>query len=132
MTPGVRGTGVFRGFELGDVAAVDAAVAAAPGVDDHLAEHDMVVFVSWSCPYCQLAVQELGKAGVPFEPVDVDANGKLRRELYDKTGVTSVPSAWVKGTFIGGCNDGPEKWMGILPCLHSGRIEELLKGDRTM
>ena len=43
----------------------------------------------------------------------VEASRAQRDELKSKTGKTSVPSCWVKGAYVGGCNDGPEAWMGI-------------------
>ena len=39
--------------------------------------------------------------------------------VYDRT-------AEVKGTFVGGCNDGPEPWMGLLPMLESGKLREMI------
>ena len=50
----------------------------------------------------------------------------LLQDLLDATGQTSVPSGWVKGAYIGGCNDGPEPWMGIVPCINSGKIKEMM------
>ena len=41
--------------------------------------------------------------------------------------VLSASSPSAKGTFIGGCNDGPEAWMGALPNLASGKVAEMLK-----
>ena len=57
----------------------------------------------------------------------VEASRKQRGELKSKTGKTSVPSCWVNGVYVGGCNDGPEKWMGIKPMIRSGKLAELLE-----
>ena len=54
------------------------------------------------------------------------ASRDQREALYDMTNVSSIPSIWVKGTFVGGCNDGPEGWMGIKKMLKSGKLEEML------
>ena len=42
------------------------------------------------------------------------------------TNVGSIPSIWVKGKFVGGCNDGPEAWMGIKKMIKSGKLNEML------
>ena len=34
--------------------------------------------------------------------------------------------AWVKGAFVGGCDDGPEAWMGVVPMVRSGKLAEML------
>ena len=47
-------------------------------------------------------------------------------EHFTGLDVTTVPSIWVKGTYVGGCKDGPESWMGINKCIKSGKLEELL------
>jgi len=44
----------------------------------------------------------------------------------EKTGKKSAPAVFVKGTYIGGCNDGTEPWHGVLPCLESGKLKEML------
>jgi len=120
---------MLKSFRLGD--AVEQAeskpeevVVEQTGVDSIIGAHDTVVFISSTCPYCTKALAELDAAGIPYHAVERTA--EMRAELLSKTGATSVPSGWVKGTYIGGCNDGPEAWMGILPCIHSGKIQELL------
>jgi glutaredoxin 3 len=85
---------------------------------------DVVVFSGSMCPYCTKAKSLLNDKGVPFTEVDVTS--AYRNALYEATSQTSVPSIWVKGTYIGGCNDGPEEWMGLSKCLRSGKFEELM------
>jgi hypothetical protein len=46
------------------------------------------------------------------------------------TGVSSVPSIWIKGVYIGGCNDGPMSWMGLMPLRANGNLQKLLKGEK--
>ena len=38
-----------------------------------------------------------------------------------------VPSVWIGDKYIGGCNDGPESWMGTLPNLTNGKLHGWLK-----
>lgn len=88
---------------------------------------DVVVFTSMGCPYCSQAISVLNAKGIPF--VDVPVSGALRKELYELTGATSVPSLWVKGTYIGGFNDGPEEWMGLAKVIRSGKLDDMLGGQ---
>ena len=54
--------------------------------------------------------------------VDLDRDGLVLKAL---TGKTSVPQVFVKGQFIGGCNDGG--LGGTVPLLKSGKLQEMLK-----
>ena len=67
----------------------------------------------------------LGGAGKEFDyhVVDPEQHAVLQR----LTGQESVPSVWVKGKFVGGCNDGPESWMGITKLLGNGELEKMLR-----
>ena len=38
----------------------------------------------------------------------IEATSEQRNTLKSKTGQSSVPNIWIKGKFVGGCNDGPE------------------------
>ena len=61
-------------------------------------------------PSCQKAVKLLRLAGVEPKTVDLefDAIGNARRaELGRMTGRSSVPSIWIGGQYVGGCDDGP-------------------------
>lgn len=44
-------------------------------------------------------------------------------------GRTSVPSVWINGECIGGCNDGNP---GLLPLKESGRLESILREARAL
>jgi glutaredoxin-related protein len=50
----------------------------------------------------------------------------VRAEVLKAHQMRSVPAVFVKGKFVGGCNDGPEPWMGALPLLASGKLEEMI------
>eukprot|EP00434_Breviolum_minutum_P000448 symbB.v1.2.000383.t1/scaffold17.1/size449391/20 len=100
------------------------AVAMRASVDEMIAEHDVIAFISPTCPFCKEAVAALKDAG--YEPFVVEAGtySEIRSELTEKTNSSSVPKVWVKGNFIGGCNDGG--MGGVLPLLKSGKIKELM------
>ena len=122
----VIGTGVFSFLKLGTAAEEEPAVP----VDEVIAStpDSVVLFISPGCGFCADAMAMMRQSGVPF--VAVECSPGQRKELYQKTGSSSVPSAWVRGTYIGGCNDGPEEWMGVGPCLRSGKIEQMLGSEQ--
>ncbi|KAJ8613595.1 hypothetical protein CTAYLR_006128 [Chrysophaeum taylorii] len=85
--------------------------------------NDVVVFANDWCPFCKKAVEALKTAEIDFKYIEVD--GGMKSELLAKTGKTSVPQVFVKGQFVGGCNDGG--MGGTLPLLRNGKIQEMLK-----
>ena len=89
-----------------------------------VAQHDIVVFQSYGCPYCDDAIGQLTSAG--YKPNVIEANREQRNELAVATKSSSVPSIWIKGKYVGGCNDGPENWMGITKILRNNKMDELL------
>jgi len=54
----------------------------------------------------------------------------LRAELAEKTGRTSVPALYVKGQFVGGCNDGG--MGGVMTLDKAGELEPMLKNAGCM
>lgn len=65
--------------------------------------------------------------GAKYEVVELNevADGyKLRAELAEKIGRTSVPALFVGGAFVGGCNDGG--MGGVLTLDKDGRLKPLL------
>eukprot|EP00439_Symbiodinium_sp_Y106_P084327 s679_g25.t1 len=93
-------------------------------VDEYIAENDVIAFITPTCPFCREAVAALTDAGYPPVTVEVSPGSDLRNELANKTNSTSVPKVWVKGNFVGGCNDGG--MGGVKPLLRSGKIQELM------
>lgn len=96
-------------------------------IQDLVTDNKVVVF-SWSvCPFAQRAQRVLREAGAKFVAIELDQvpDGKaIKAELGFLTGRTSVPSVWIQGECIGGCNDGSP---GLLPLKESGRLESLLR-----
>lgn len=99
-------------------------MASADELQAEISSADVVMFVTDTCPFCKKAEAALTEASIPFKRVLV---GPFKPALVEKTGKSSVPSAWVKGTYVGGCNDGTESWHGVLPMLKSGKFAEMLK-----
>ncbi|RMF10903.1 MAG: glutaredoxin 3 [Candidatus Neomarinimicrobiota bacterium] len=56
---------------------------------------------SW-CPYCQAAKRLLQSKAIPYEEIDIEAEGISREQLADITGGRSVPQIVLDGKPIGG------------------------------
>ena len=80
-------------------------------VDDVIASAVVVFFEKPGCPFCADAERVLWQ-GRRLKKVDIVG---FRQALTEKTGMTSAPSVWIKGTFVGG-----------LPMLSNGKFDELL------
>merc|ERR1719277_864113 len=115
------GAGSLSGWAQGSSKGSAADTAA---LEDAIKSADVVFFDDPFCPYCRRAELALKTEGIDFTLFPI---AEHRDALEAKTGKTSAPSVWVKGTFIGGCNDGTEPWHGVMPCIKSGKIKELLE-----
>ena len=93
-------------------------------IQSYTSQFPLVVFSSSWCPFCQQVAQALN--GASLNPKIVEVDGKLKSSLLAATGKSSVPSVWVGDKYIGGCNDGPESWMGTIPNLNNGNIAKWL------
>lgn len=92
-------------------------------LDSELSSHDVVFFDMAWCPYCRKAEAALVEAGFLFKKVPIAG---YKAALRQRTGATSAPSVWIKGTYVGGCNDGTEPWHGVRPMIRSGKFQEML------
>mmetsp|Transcript_28458 Transcript_28458/g.52229 ORF Transcript_28458/g.52229 Transcript_28458/m.52229 type:complete len:216 (-) Transcript_28458:51-698(-) len=97
---------------------------------DGINSSDLVLFVKPSCPFSEDALEQLQVNG--FHPRVIKINRSQKRGLQALTGQTSMPSAWLKGTYIGGCNDGYEPWMGVKPMIAKGTLQEMLFNDNIL
>mmetsp|Transcript_92186 Transcript_92186/g.231862 ORF Transcript_92186/g.231862 Transcript_92186/m.231862 type:complete len:98 (+) Transcript_92186:99-392(+) len=89
-----------------------------------IASADVVFFDMAGCPFCRMAEEALTAKGIAFQKLPIAG---FKPALIEKTGKSSAPSVWIKGTYVGGCNDGTEPWHGVKPMLASGKFEEMLK-----
>jgi len=97
-------------------------------IDNFVSEHPVAMFSFSTCPFCRRAKDLLDEKGVAYEVLELDelegnAGNEIRANLGRKTGRTSVPSIFVGGNYIGGCNDGP----GLVPLEKSGELDLLLQ-----
>lgn len=81
-------------------------------IDDLISNNPCVMFSFRTCPYCIKAKDLLiNQLGATVEVLELDQDKSIgypiRAELGRRTGRTSVPSIWIDGQFIGGCDDGP-------------------------
>ena len=96
-------------------------------IDNFVSDHPVAMFSFSTCPFCRRAKDLLDEKGVWYKVIELDelegnAGNEIRANLGRKTGRTSVPSIFIGGKYIGGCNDGP----GLLPLDKSGELDLLL------
>jgi len=97
-------------------------------MDDFICENDVAIFSFTSCPFCRRAKDYLQEREIPFKAMELDeldgnTGNEIRSMLGKRTGRTSVPSIFIGGKSIGGCNDGP----GLLTIAKSGELDALLQ-----
>ena len=95
-------------------------------LDALIAADGVVIFSATYCPFSARAKAELNALSIPFTAHEHNKlpNGRaLVAELGTKTGRTSIPSIFIAGVPIGGCNDGTP---GLRPLIASGGLEAAL------
>lgn len=99
-----------------------------------IAENAVVLVGAFGCGYCARAKSMLTASGIDFKFYEL-TGGRLggkrtaeRKELDSLTGFgpRTVPYFWVNGKYAGGCNDGPEPWMGVRKLIQSGQLKKML------
>ena len=63
-----------------------------------------IVYGKKSCPFCEMAKEELRMRGLPFEWVDLEEIGKTAKEVTGRD-VKSVPQIYINGDYVGGYDD---------------------------
>eukprot|EP00957_Ditylum_brightwellii_P203040 15332997-Ditylum_brightwellii.AAC.1 len=97
-------------------------------VDSFVDSNTVAMFSFTTCPFCRRAKDFLDENNIEYSSMELDElegneGNEIRAVLGRQTRRTSVPSIFIGGTYIGGCNDGP----GLLPLAESGELEQLLK-----
>ena len=82
-------------------------------------------------PFSTKAKEYLALAGVQPKVIELDqpldSGNPLRAELGKLTGRTSVPSVWIGGEYVGGCDDGPsDQAPGIIKLAFTGALSAKL------
>jgi glutaredoxin 3 len=98
-------------------------------IDSFVKENPVAVISFTTCPYCSKAKAALDERGIQYTSWEINEEENrgftYRAELGRRFKRTSVPAIFIRGNFIGGCNDGP----GLLPLLASGEFEKLLASE---
>ena len=86
-------------------------------IEDFISSSPVAMFSFTTCPFCRKAKDFLEERRIPFKVIELDLldgneGNQIRAELGKKTRRTSVPSIFIGGSYIGGCNDGNP---GLLP-----------------
>ena len=66
---------------------------------------NVIVYGTRYCPYCVAATQLLNSRGVDYKYVAVDNDPKLRAEIAELSGQSTVPQIWIGEQHIGGFTD---------------------------
>lgn len=78
-------------------------------IEDKIASNRVMLFTKSYCPYSIKARRLLKRLKIRFEFIDLDRLDmgiEIHQELRKRTGGhATVPSVWVNGRFIGGCNE---------------------------
>jgi glutaredoxin 3 len=83
-----------------------------------------------TCPFCRKAKDFLEDQNIAYSAIELDLlednrGNEIRAALGKMTKRTSVPSIFINGNYIGGCNDGNP---GLLPLARDAeRFNAMLK-----
>ncbi|KFK28026.1 hypothetical protein AALP_AA8G462100 [Arabis alpina] len=72
-----------------------------------VSSYPVVVFSKTYCPYCKKVKQLLTQLGASFEVLELNEmsdGGEIQSALSEWTGQSTVPSVFIKGKHIGGCD----------------------------
>jgi glutaredoxin 3 len=97
-------------------------------VNSFIHENKIAMFSFTTCPFCRRAKDFLDENGIDYKALELDElqgneGNQIRAVLGRRTKRTSVPSIFIGGKYIGGCNDGP----GLLPLAETGELDKILE-----
>lgn len=67
-----------------------------------MAEHNVIIYSSPTCPHCNNAKKFLDEQGVEYTDYDVISDEEKKDEMVEKSGAMSVPVIDVDGQIITG------------------------------
>ncbi|ACK52574.1 glutaredoxin 3 [Methylocella silvestris BL2] len=79
----------------------------------------ITIYTTSTCPYCIRAKALLEKKKLEFTEISVDGDPKLRSELAERTGRSSVPQVFIGESHVGGCDD-------LYELHYDGKLEQLI------
>ena len=98
-------------------------------IDSFVSKNKIAMYSFTTCPFCRQAKDYFDENGIKYTVVELDElegneGNEIRAALGKRIKRTSVPSIFIKGTPIGGLNDG---MPGLLPLAESGELQTMLK-----
>ncbi|HAF71568.1 MAG: Glutaredoxin-like protein, YruB-family [Acetothermia bacterium 64_32] len=69
-------------------------------------EHEVIVYTTPTCPWCQAVKQYLEARGIPYREVDVAADAQAAMEMIRKSGQQGVPVVEIDGEIVVGFDRG--------------------------
>ena len=89
----------------------------------------VAMFSFTTCPFCRKAKDYFDAEGIRYVVMELDElegnlGNEIRSTLGKMTKRTSVPAIFIKGTAIGGMNDGTP---GLMPLVESGELQTMLQ-----
>lgn len=67
--------------------------------------NNVTVYTTPFCPYCIRALMLLDKKNVTYDKIAINKDKKLRTQMEQRSGRTSVPQIFVGNTHVGGYDD---------------------------
>ena len=66
---------------------------------------EVTLYTTHYCPYCIRARDLLDEKGVPYKDIAVDHEPRLRQEMMERSGRSTVPQIWIGEQHIGGSDE---------------------------
>ncbi len=80
---------------------------------------EITIYTTPTCPYCDRAKALLRKKNLEFTEISVETDHKVRRDVAERTGRTSVPQIFFGDRHVGGCDD-------LYELHYDGKLDQLL------
>ena len=98
-------------------------------IKQFISETPVAMYSFTTCPFCRKAKDYLEEQSIPYTSIELDElpgneGNEIRAELGRLTKRTSVPSIFIGGEYIGGCNDGRP---GLLPLAREDKLKNMLE-----
>eukprot|EP00465_Bigelowiella_longifila_P013706 CAMPEP_0185254178 /NCGR_PEP_ID=MMETSP1359-20130426/2845_1 /TAXON_ID=552665 /ORGANISM="Bigelowiella longifila, Strain CCMP242" /LENGTH=102 /DNA_ID=CAMNT_0027836891 /DNA_START=64 /DNA_END=372 /DNA_ORIENTATION=+ len=90
-------------------------------------ENTVVVFSKTYCPFCvkaKKALKDIGMSPYVIELDNREDGSSIQQTLLKMTGQRTVPNVWVKGKFLGGCDD-------TLKAIKEGKFDALKEENKA-
>jgi glutaredoxin-like YruB-family protein len=65
-------------------------------------EHEVIVYTTPTCPWCQAVKRYLEERGIPYQEVDVASDMEAAMEMIRKSGQQGVPVVEIDGEIVVG------------------------------